>query len=97
MTGVEYKTYENRVRRAAERQGLRLEKSRRRDPRAVDYGTYRLVDPATNTVTLSMPSGFGLSLTEVDRELAAGTVMGYEVAADFIDYDNEAEARGESR
>ncbi|RZU16412.1 hypothetical protein EV645_3977 [Kribbella rubisoli] len=36
------KVRENRVRRAAERQGLQLEKSRRRDPRAIDYGRYWL-------------------------------------------------------
>jgi hypothetical protein len=41
---------ENRLRRMADRQGLRLVKSRRRDPRAVDYGGYMLVDQATNTV-----------------------------------------------
>lgn len=37
------KVRENRLRRWAEDQGYRLEKSRRRDPRAKDYGTYRLV------------------------------------------------------
>jgi hypothetical protein len=36
---TQHKVRENRLRRAAYRQGLRLEKSRRRDPRAVDYGT----------------------------------------------------------
>ena len=44
MTVQEYKVLENRLRRAAERQGFRLEKSRRRDPRAIDYGTYALVE-----------------------------------------------------
>jgi hypothetical protein len=38
------KVRENKLRRMAERQGLRLQKSRRRDPRALDFGTYRLVD-----------------------------------------------------
>jgi hypothetical protein len=37
------KVRENRLRRWAEDQGYKLEKSRRRDPRAKDYGTYRLV------------------------------------------------------
>lgn len=41
-TDNEYKTRENRVRRMAERQGLKLAKTRRRDPRAVDYGHYFL-------------------------------------------------------
>ena len=36
---------ENRLRRMAGRQGLRLIKNPRRDPRAVDYGTYMLVGP----------------------------------------------------
>ena len=35
---------ENRLRRAADRQGLRLLKSRSRDPRAIDYGLFALVD-----------------------------------------------------
>jgi hypothetical protein len=39
------KVRENKLRRMAERQRLRLEKSRRRDPLAYDYGTYMLVDP----------------------------------------------------
>jgi len=38
------KVRENRLRRMAARQGLRLEKSRRRDDRALDYGTYWLVE-----------------------------------------------------
>ena len=38
------KVRENRLRRMASRQGLQLMKSRRRDPRALDYGMYWLVD-----------------------------------------------------
>lgn len=38
------KVLENRLRRMADRQGLRLAKSKRRDPRALDYGKYRLID-----------------------------------------------------
>ncbi len=38
------KTKENRLRRMANRQGLILRKSPRRDRRAVDYGMYALVD-----------------------------------------------------
>lgn len=44
------KVRENKVRRMAERQGLALKKSRRRDPRAIDYGSYMLVDPHNNTL-----------------------------------------------
>lgn len=38
------KGHENRVRRAASRQGLLLTRSRRRDPLASDYGLYTLSD-----------------------------------------------------
>jgi hypothetical protein len=41
------KVRENRLRRMADRQGLRLVKSRSRDPRAVDYGLYALIDHNT--------------------------------------------------
>lgn len=49
-TSTDEKVYENRVRRMAERQGLRLVKSKRRDPHAIDYGKYMLVDAATDEV-----------------------------------------------
>jgi len=42
------KVRENRLRAALRRQGLELRKSRRRDPRAIDYGRYYLVDPDIN-------------------------------------------------
>ena len=38
------KTRENRLRRAVARQGFRLTKSRRRDPFALDYGRYAILD-----------------------------------------------------
>jgi hypothetical protein len=44
------KVRENRLRRMAERQGLTLVKSRRRDPRALDYGCWMIVDAETNGV-----------------------------------------------
>lgn len=37
---------ENRLRRMAKRQGLELVKSRRRDPRAIDFGVYWLAKPS---------------------------------------------------
>ncbi|MDB5433531.1 MAG: hypothetical protein JWP35_4647 [Caulobacter sp.] len=37
------KALENRIRRAAARMGLELHRPRRRDRRALDYGTYQLV------------------------------------------------------
>jgi hypothetical protein len=65
------KIKENRLRRAAGRQGLRLMKSRRRDSRATDFGTYMLVDAATSSVTASSgsQSGYGLTLDDIEREL----------------------------
>ncbi len=44
---------ENRLRRMAARQELRLAKSRRRDPRATDYGQYELIDLYTNTLIVT--------------------------------------------
>jgi len=69
----EEKIRENRLRRMAERQGLKLEKSRRRDPRAWDFGTYQLVDPYTNTIVahnFATGRGYGLSLDEIEEYLA---------------------------
>ncbi len=40
---LEEKVRENRLRRMAERRGLVLTRSRRRDPLALDYGLYRLL------------------------------------------------------
>jgi hypothetical protein len=44
MSPRQRKSLENRARRAAERQGLRVRKSYRRDPRALDFGRIELVD-----------------------------------------------------
>lgn len=66
------KVRQNRLRRMAERQGLSLTKSRRRDPNALDFGGYMLVDSATNTVVAgSVPVPFSLSLDEVEAWLTA--------------------------
>lgn len=42
--GHELHTRENRLRRMAARQGLKLVKSGRRDPLAIDYGLYQIHD-----------------------------------------------------
>lgn len=64
------KVRENRLRRAAARQGLRLEKSRARDPRAIGAGTYHLVDVARNVIEhYGNPSGYGLDLDGVEEVL----------------------------
>jgi hypothetical protein len=75
MSEQEYKVLENRLRRAADRQGLRLAKSRTRDPRAIGYGTYMLVDQRTNGVVFAdwvLPRGFGLDLHDVADYLFGG-------------------------
>lgn len=66
MSDQDRKVLENRLRRAADRQGLRLEKSRLRDPRALGYGTYQLVDERANTVVHADDErGYGLDLRDV--------------------------------
>lgn len=61
------KVRENRARRAAERQGLLLKKSRRRDPRAIDYGTFVLVDASTNALV----AGERLNIEDVEKYLTS--------------------------
>ncbi len=69
MTGAE-KVRENRLRRMAERQGLQLRKSRRRDQRASDYCIYRLVDARTNFVVAYVGyCDYGLGLDDVEGYL----------------------------
>jgi hypothetical protein len=64
------KVLENRLRRAAERRGLVLQKSRRRDPDAVNYGGYMIVDPRTGMVLSGAnPAPYSLSLAEAARIL----------------------------
>ncbi|AUM17197.1 MULTISPECIES: hypothetical protein [Rhodococcus] len=70
MTQVDRKVYENKIRRIADRQQLRVEKSRRRDPNASDFGTYRVVDVRTGgVVACEHHTGYGLTLTDVHRYL----------------------------
>ncbi len=64
------KIRENRLRRMAARQGLRLVKSRRRDERATDYGMCWLVDLRTNTVEVG--GSEGMSLDDAERALLEG-------------------------
>ena len=64
------KVRENRLRRMAERQGLQLVKSRRRDPRATDYGGYMIVDPFANVVVAGgAPCAFSLDMDAVEARL----------------------------
>lgn len=69
MTDQDRKVLENRLRRAAQRQGLRLEKSPLRDPRALGYGTYRLADPRADDDDDDTGRGYGLRLRDVALQL----------------------------
>lgn len=60
------KIRENRLRRAANRQGLVLRKTRRRDPRALDYGLWMIVELSTDII---IPCGDKLSLDAVESYL----------------------------
>jgi hypothetical protein len=63
------KTRESRLRRAARRHGLTLVKSRRRDPRALDFGNYWVVDPQTGGLVAGC-QGCGMSLDDVQTFFA---------------------------
>lgn len=71
MTNTTFnKVRENKVRRAAERQGLTLQKSRRRDPRAYDFGRYILVDGRSTAVVVGGGDlSFTADLDEVEAYL----------------------------
>jgi uncharacterized Zn finger protein (UPF0148 family) len=67
---LDEKVRENRLRRMADRQGLTLVKSRRRDPRALDFGRFMIVNKQTNTVEAGeLDSPQALDLDEVERYL----------------------------
>jgi hypothetical protein len=75
------KVLENLLRRVAVRRGYKLVKSRRRDPNAIDFGGYMVVDARTNAVLFGgSPTPFVASLDDVK---------------DF--FDEDAEARQSSR
>lgn len=74
------KVREVRLRRAAKRQGLRLVRSRRRDPRAIDYGLYVLVDdsrgnrlPGAQAPISAFEKGQGMTLDQIEQELSGPT------------------------
>jgi hypothetical protein len=60
------KVLENLLRRRAMRRGMRLEKSRQRDPRGLIYGRYRLVDVPTSSMVVHDPIGQGYPLADLD-------------------------------
>ncbi len=66
------KVREARLRRMAERRGLKLVKSRRRDPLAVDYGRYVIADPDTNRpIAGELGSAGAMALDDVEAWLAS--------------------------
>jgi hypothetical protein len=70
MDRNQFKAYENRLRAAADRQGLRLMKSRLRDRRALGYGTYGLVDKRTGSARFhATADGYGLPIGHIHRIL----------------------------
>lgn len=69
MTDTDEKVRENRLRAAVQRQGYQMVKSRRRDPRARDYGGYMIINPATSTVEAGDLTRGGMSLDDVDNWL----------------------------
>ena len=69
------KTRENRLRRKADRMGLRLVKSRRKDTDAIDYGCYMLVDASVNVAVYGVGEVMGLpaaSIDDVEKYLYGG-------------------------
>lgn len=58
------KIRENKLRRMAERQGLTLRKSKRRDQRASDYGMFWLIDANTNAVVGGGSTGMNVDSVE---------------------------------
>lgn len=71
--GDDDKVRENRLRRMAERQGLRLVKSRRRDEFAKGYGTYMLVAGHGGEMNLGAGDGYGFDLDEIEKQLRGQT------------------------
>jgi hypothetical protein len=68
---------EARCRRVAQSMGYRLESSRRRDSRALNYGSYRLIELRTGRIVVPGvvdATGYGASLAEIAQFLEARTV-----------------------
>ena len=67
----EDKTREARLRRMAKRQGLELVRSRRRDPHALDYDGYMLIDPARQWMVYGFGfNNFGARLPDIEDWLS---------------------------
>ena len=65
------KVRENRLRAMAKRQGLEIVKSRRRDPRAIDYDCWMIVD-SEGRLTTERPM---MSLDDVETVLESALIV----------------------
>ena len=66
---------ENRLRRMADRRGLKLVKSRARDPHALTYGGYHLINLGSDEVVCgsgNVNRNFAASLQEIEDYLMEG-------------------------
>lgn len=69
------KVRENRLRRMAERQGMKLHKIKRHDPKAIDYGTYYLIDIRLDYLVFPKSNGetgIGATIDEIEKYLIGG-------------------------
>lgn len=69
MTDMAVKVRENRLRAAAERQGYVLRKSRRRDPRANDYGLYAIVEATRGARLPGATHTYDMKIDDVEEWL----------------------------
>lgn len=67
------KVRENRLRHTAERQGLKLLKSRSRDQYSLTFGTYMLTDITSGLIAIqgnnTAQQGYGLDLDDIEKYL----------------------------
>ena len=85
----EGKVRENRLRRMAARQGLKLRRSPRRDENAIDYGLYALTTHGGGRGTIhpeGVISSFVLDLDEVEQLL---TPQGVRIKGELVEQDHE--------
>jgi hypothetical protein len=69
MTEADVK--EARLRRMLHRRGMKLLKSRRRDPKALDYGGYMVANLVSDVIVFGgTPHPFSWSLDDVEKFLA---------------------------
>jgi hypothetical protein len=70
MTDTPEKAREIRLRRAAQRQGFTVARSRSRNPRTADYGYYAIADMNTNAWEAGISTtGHSMTLDDVEEWL----------------------------